>query len=270
MHRVHLHPDWVMVRDDARRNSIIHDGYGYKQIVHTSDHTIDIKNLRGITVALRKRFWENYVPPTPKTRTVQKVKRAKSRNAARIMGLVRGQTIHKELKTYIQALQYGSRGLHADQEMCIATFKALHPNYHAAVPTIINIMKSKWNWIPVGAEMNVTDGPWATGIDFLAIDLNDNSLILGELKTGYNDIFQLGTHPMSHGLAISNSPLNQAKVQLIASSILFSKMYPLITSYQMIIVHITSDGTKVKQFRVSANDYAVIHEALDKYWFHSK
>lgn len=241
--------------------------------------------FRGITKWLKAHYWDNYRPssarakskkPTAKQRLVggstgtaivgvgaRKKVRCANLQTARIVGLERGKLVHRQLGDYIACGAKERR------------FRERHPIVHPATRAVIAHLHER-GWELVGADLPVYDpslraNRWATEIDLVALDPNSNCIILIELKTGYDTNFGEATGPMTCStLQMNNSPLNQAKVQLVASALLFTALYPDISrtvGLRLVVLHVESAGGNVLDCQVTRAQYEKISASLDKTWW---
>ncbi len=193
-----------------------------------------------------------------------------TKKTSRFAGQARGKLTHTEVETYIKLIDVDASRANAPAASLKAHKKALEMAARVVKSNItrggsgsggggngvsvysraiIDSMRLAWNWQPVSAEWCVGDlvinrrtgevevGRFATMLDIVAVPVDSasntlpgSSIILGELKTGYNKgMFELGTGMMTGGLGavFDNSPLNQAKVQLVMGAMMFVRSYQL-------------------------------------------
>jgi hypothetical protein len=91
-------------------------------------------------------------------------------------------------------------------------------------------------WFSLCAEFNVYEPHrlhWATGIDMIFEDWQRNKIVFMEVKSCNNDAFQIVSLGKDGRPVMMNAPLdfladsaaNRAKVQLVATSLIFRCMY---------------------------------------------
>lgn len=294
--------EWKVIFDNKLEQALIHDGKGYKLKYDKGDGKVNIRHLKGITKALSTLFWPGFMPVkntqlirgsnrfnnsnannmiggsnnNMESNNTMKRKRPGSLDAARVLGMVRGSKIHKQLHDYTQLMSFNMYGLNNDlhNQQAIKSFEIMHPVCHPSTHKILSMMRD-WRWVPIRASIPVynpdsIDSKWATEIDLIALDTNQNNLVLIEIKTGYDTNFQKGTSNMRFINNLNNSPLNQAKIQLVAASMLFNRMYSSIKTCSMYVIWCSSDGTSIERFLVSNDQYDCILNALSKHWFYEK
>lgn len=148
---------------------------------------------------------------------------------------------------------------------------------------ILGSMLHMWRWRPLDAEFTVGDvradpktrqairvGRFATRIDFVGLNERTQRLILAELKTGSNaGSFYASTGRMKNGLALGNSPLNQAKVQLVMGACMLVTQFCLDMDVlldqiiELYVVHCpTRAGETVKAEVVTPDEITQIFTAL--------
>lgn len=137
---------------------------------------------------------------------------------------------------------------------------SISPYTRSMVRSMVNI----WNWKLMEAEWVVGDvttapslriGRHATPIDFVAINLNTNNLILGETKSSYNhgSFYREQGRMTRHFSCFDNSPATQAKIQLVMGAIMFTRQFGLDVKIlydgliELWVVHLpTVEGETVK------------------------
>jgi hypothetical protein len=177
-------------------------------------------------------------------------------------GLATGTLVHQEMHQYIKAVDFVSlvdwaevqngrarAALSADKAAVGAqrneTFLNIvrekqKTSVHECTHAIIKAILTKWKWFPVAAEWCVGDvrgglagrARFATQIDLVAVHQSaatSDKLILCEVKTGYNHgVFELCNAPMQNfptgTPTVANSPLNQAKMQLVFGALLLQSL----------------------------------------------
>lgn len=163
---------------------------------------------------------------------------------AKIMGLEKGERIHDQIK---KVTQFGLKGFLELQgpDQCEKCVKFLFEK-----------MDNDWSWIPLCSEFIVYDmyHRLATAIDLLVYDKQEKVITLVEIKTGYEGFFEKGTSSMKCGLGWVNSPLNQSKVQLIATSILFERLFPYLKDMQLYVVHIPHERSLPTRYNVTVDE----------------
>lgn len=248
-------------------------GYQLVKCDRTSKGSINImtetfKGITNDTDGLKRWFWENYDhrsaaknrergdDDAPRLRYV-------GRQTARVMGRHLGTQIHAELADYTSKIT---------KRMDVATFNTKHPKglLSASKRATKHIKALGWKlWF---AELPVYDpslskNRWATEIDLVAYDPANKRVVLIEVKTGYNNkTFSTPSGPMTGKMLLNNSPLNQAKVQLVASALLFESLYippgKSIYDYGMYILHVPTSGEPVSAWPVRSTTFKKITAVL--------
>lgn len=184
--------------------------------------------------------------------------RCANRYVAGLLGRERGRCIHNQLAAHIAS---------ASEPNAINTL-------HSGARAVLRYVRES-NWIFVGANLPVCDprqryNRWATEIDLVAIDPANDALVLIELKTGYdNGVFTAASGTMADAtLKMSDSPVNQAKIQLIASVMLYETCYPsaYTKGFRLCILHVDSTGD-VSEYRITKPEYQRIYNALRMRWW---
>lgn len=255
-----------------------------------SSLTLANRNMNGRRIMLPKASTDNMSTTettTMNTTSANKItmartnrrKKPSSLQAARIIGMYRGTLIHTQLKDYTKLMAFGEHGVEDKKHnyQALHSFNKIHPKCHPCTVLILKTLRDDWGWIPVAAALPVYDPNhldtciWATEIDLICVDAtNENRLILIEIKTGYDTTFNHGYEPMKNGMKLDNSPLNQAKVQLVASSMLFSAKYAQVRNFSLYVVWCSSDSTCINRHVVSPKQYNHIVNVLYNSWYFQK
>lgn len=223
-------------------------GYGSTTAKPVRKNNTGFKNRRKSKNAVLKLLTGNTTPGNNNNNNKEGYKIIRdNRLKAQIVGLERGGAIHRQIRDVI------TYSLDVNKS----------PNIDACVRNLFNKMKSEWNWTPVFPEFNVYNlkSGTASSIDFIAYDRTTKSLCLVEVKTGYEDVFLCGSKPMKNfdlyvkeNVVVSNAPLDQAKVQLVTTCIMFLEMYPYVQGVRLWVVWISKDGSK--KYPVDAKTYS--------------
>jgi len=134
-------------------------------------------------------------------------------------GAARGRDVHEQLATYVNRSEEIWRALYAH-------------NCNAYVPRIIAFLKSK-KLRPVVAEFEdfILDLHIGTAIDLICIDETDHGIVPIELKIGGDNYFEKSNGPLVAPVALhgfSNSPRNQALLQLLFEREMLTRNYPYV------------------------------------------
>jgi hypothetical protein len=153
---------------------------------------------------------------------------------------------------------------------------SISPYTKSMVRSMVNI----WNWKLMEAEWVVGDvttaptfliGRHATPIDFVAINLNTNNLILGETKSSYNHgSFYREQGRMTRNFScFDNSPATLAKIQLVVGAIMFTRQFGLDIKIlhdgliELWVVHLpTVEGETVKAKQIDKRFIMLAERAL--------
>lgn len=248
--------------------------------------TMEVR-LKGITETLRDTFWPDYVrvyiaasqlPPTPlrgtttgpiyATRAPLSTKRTKSHPKRSFRsrmreGLAIGNRVHHELHVYTSGMNFALRGFSNIQQRASVVFDSLSQNgktggIHTCTRAILSAMDTDWKWVPLAAEWCVGDVTnqfkHATQIDMIACkkDPTEKRLLVCEVKTGYNEgAFFRSSGPMHNmlGAVVPNTPLSQAKMQLVMGTAMFCSTYGL--KWDDVEMHVIYCPSKVAHGRVA-------------------
>lgn len=206
------------------------------------------KKLKGITDGLDECFWPDYqlqvVPISAKERLESQFTFGRELEAyGPTGGLKRGTTVHRELKTYADMMRASDEEYERYKEKCmkkpltewsLMVIKALEGD-----PSKLQL-HIKFSELCVGDRENGL----ATAIDLVCLDQNGGWRLV-ELKTGYAHAFISSCgHMLRLGdKVISDCPLNQAKIQLAISAVLFQKTFPDIPISGYHILNVNRTGT---------------------------
>lgn len=181
------------------------------------------RRLRGLLPLLRKACWPDYEyrPSTVRTKSTGV--------RGPLEGIERGKLVHEQIETWVN---YGPRVFRQRfGEPHIYTKKAL-------------IVLRQWGLKPIIAEMTLYDPGLdiATKADLICLDAR-NDIVLIEWKCGMDNYICRGTGPLTGPLCTrySDSPLNQALVQLLFTKLIMEKGYA-VRPRRAYVVQIHSDG----------------------------
>lgn len=201
--------------------------------------------LRGVRRVLEERLWSNYdykkaerSMPTPRARrVVTGVRSARG-------GRNRGSAVHEQLSAV------AAMGWKTAQQFYAARKVEMEP---------LAVVFLKWaaskDWKLVGADVPVYDERpelrVGSAIDLVCARRTDGALIFIELKVGADNYWYKGSGVMMRELRdyeVDNSPLEQAKIQLLAYRALFTRCYGSIVPAKFIaawgVVFVGHSGTK--------------------------
>lgn len=174
------------------------------------------------------------------TTTPKPLKKTKTRKG-RFYGIIRGTEVHMELKDFVEMNEKG--------------FRKKYPLIHEYTRRIL-LFISSMNWTPFIAEFNVFDEQLriGTSIDMVCLDKITGKVIFLEFKTGYANYFTNHTGYMRNSLKkLTNSPYNQAHIQLIVSVLIVMKHHRLsVSEFEMYVIRV--DEECLSPHKVS-NDY---------------
>lgn len=182
------------------------------------------KRLKGLVPCIKKAFYEDYEYIQSKYRVVGDSGLKKPSD-----GIKRGKLVHNQL------CEYGNKENNK-------TFAENNPILHVYTKRAIDFLK-KYNLKPIISEYPISDSDFkiGTAVDMIAMDEN-GKIILIEWKSGMNTYFKRGNVSMNGPLSDrSNSPLNQALLQLLFTSILFEQTTS-IKPDDAIVVHINEES----------------------------
>lgn len=168
------------------------------------------KKLRGLLPLLRKVYWPDYVY------TEGDSNYHVSTGAGGLKeGINRGKLVHRQLRDFTNKSEKYFRSVHG-------------PSIHDYT---LNVVKAKLEW---GTTTGVAEFPLfdeELGIGTAADDISlqgNNTIVVSDWKVGQDSSFRVGSGPMKGVLShLSNSPFNQACVQLLFNYIFLLKTYGL-------------------------------------------
>lgn len=196
-------------------------------------------------------------------------------------GQATGSQVHNEIDLYAKIMDFAGQTDYTAESAASRTLAielALSQNGTRGGITIytdaiLRSMRDAWGWTPLAAEWCVGDlvsaFRFATQIDVVACyrqtECNTRKLILCETKTGYNN----GSFKNYNGYLknvrepeLNNSPLNQAKMQLVMGAAMFLSMYDLSwRDVDLYVVHCPTKGV-IQPFAypvTSAERSAILH-----------
>jgi len=165
----------------------------------------------------------------------------KEKKRGRFYGRIKGEEVHEELQDFI--------------ELDKKTFLKKHPVIHEFTKRILLFIRQQ-NWIPFISEFMVFDEDIRVGtaIDLVCLDIATGKVIFLEFKTGYEGYFDRYTSYMRKSLSkLTNSPSNQAHIQLITSVLITMKSHRItVDEFEMYVIRV--DNTCLSPHKVS-NDY---------------
>lgn len=219
-----------------RNKDIINTKGTYYQYVRSLSK---YKKLNGLLDRLRKTFYPDF-DLYQLTKNNKKTKKKKKIQNNGIYGKDRGKMIHKEIEDFITL----------DKK----NFLKFHPTVHAFTKKIfkqLELMK----WQPVKSEFDVFDENLGIGtsIDMICVN-HEGKIVLIELKFGYRDNYDDYDNLMLHSLKnLTNSPHNQANLQLITSAIFIIKNHH-ISLNDLLLYVIKVDEDRIYPYQI-LNDY---------------
>ncbi len=165
----------------------------------------------------------------------------KEKKRGRFYGIIKGSEVHTEIQDFI--------------ELDKNAFTKKHPVIHEFTRRIL-LFINKRGWIPFISEFKTFDEDLriATSIDLVCLDIVTGKLIFLEFKTGYEGYFDRYTGYMRNSLnKLTNSPSNQAHIQLITSVLITMKSHRIsVDEFEMYVIRV--DNTCLSPHKVS-NDY---------------
>ena len=202
------------------------------------------QKLKGITDGMSKCFWPDYelqvAAITPQERVESEYTFGREINATGPSGgQKRGTVIHRELKRHADMMRASPEEYERYKESC----KKVPPAEWTLM--CLKALESKglhllFSELCVGDEENGL----ATAIDLVCVDEEHKHLYLVETKTGYANVFTKGCGSLHHMEAsISDCPLNQSKLQLAISSVLFEKTFDGVPVSGHYILNVSRTGT---------------------------
>jgi hypothetical protein len=164
-------------------------------------------------------------------------------------GIERGEIVHEQLMDYFNLTKN--------------EFIKKQPKLHFYTSKTIKALK-EWNLKPMFSEICIWNNNVATRMDGGCTD-ELNQFILLEWKTGMDGYFLRGNSDMKGILQgmISNSPLNQALLQLLISKVMIENEYN-VSVHKEYVVHIHKDGIipyeipkKILEMKIQIYDYFI-------------
>lgn len=272
----------------------------------TKEPILETHTLKGISEEIKKVFFSSYdsrktarhsskphvtqsntnVYATKTAKGASRKRSFKTFMSAKYTGMATGSRVHRELHAYTSIMNYAAYGSQNSEQRLRSFHDSLSLNnnsggVHPCTRAVLEFMFKTAKWVPVAAEWCVGDVrhqlKHATQIDVLAAPLDPNGngiasqkIILCELKTGYNDgSFLRGSGLMSHVYPpVPDAPINQAKLQLVMSAVMFCDTYNLKwTDVELYVIHCPSDVSRqidAVGYRVTEAEREAFVSALKK------
>lgn len=202
----------------------------------------------GITAFLRKHLWPAYAP----FRTLWPRAHSMARGVCGAHeALTRGTLVHEQLAVIVNE--------------SVDAFHRRWPreeHKHRYTHDVRSALHA-WRLQPVRAELVVYEGglDLATSIDMVCADTSGAPVLI-ELKTGSDTTFCQGSGTMAPPLhtMLSNSPKNQAAVQLLVGWLICERAYGCVPAAAY-IVNVNADG--VHRYPIPPNVLAARHQLYD-------
>jgi len=154
-------------------------------------------------------------------------------------GKIRGSTVHQEIEDFI----------FLDSK----NFRKKHPSIHLYTHKILKFILDTMQWKLLRSEFDVFDEALGLGtsIDIVAVT-KDGKLVLIEVKCGYTNTFDNNDGFMHRPLhKLTNSPHNQANIQLITSALLLIKHHQ-ISLDEMLLYVIRVDDDDLHYYKINS------------------
>ena len=152
-----------------------------------------------------------------------------------LQGQARGTAVHQQLCDYARYYQVDPK-----------KFTKKHPVVHPYTTKVLMALR-RWGLTLWYGEWEIYDDHigYATAVDMLCTD-RKGSVVLVEVKTGYNGSFELGHKPMAGpmGKLMSDSPANQAMLQALVMEQTVRKRYGSL-SVQAVVIHVSDEGVSL-------------------------
>ncbi len=165
----------------------------------------------------------------------------KEKKRGRFYGVIRGDEVHNEIQDFI--------------DLDRNAFTKKHPEIHDFTKRILLFISDR-KWLPFLTEFPVFDEDirMATSIDLVCLDIVTGKVIFLEFKTGYAGYFDKYNAYMRKSLSkLTNSPSNQAHIQLITSVLITMKSHRIsVDEFEMYVIRV--DDMCLSPHKVS-NDY---------------
>lgn len=195
------------------------------------------KPVRGLKPLLADCFWPDYdyeaAERVAKDLALGVVERhATSTGGRAAAGMHRGSFVHKQIEDFVK--------------LSPKAFAEVHPKLHPFAATLLRAIYYDMKLTLVDTEVPVmcATGWFATAADLVAVD-QQGQLVILEIKTGMANYFRHANKPM-RGRALTNprlpnSPMNQAFVQLLITSMMIDKQYNTHV-HAAYVLHATEEG----------------------------
>ena len=169
---------------------------------------------------------------------IQKATPVKKNGKGRFYGVMRGTEVHREIQDFIEL----------DQK----NFLKRHPCIHFYTRQILAFVIEKMHWRPFKSEFDIFDEKLGIGtsIDLICLGENDK-LICIEIKSGYAGYFENNDGYMDNSLSnLTNSPRNQAYIQLITSCLMLIKNHHLtLNDIELYVIRV--DDNNLSHYKIS-------------------
>jgi len=204
--------------------------------------------LTGLLPRLRKSFFPDMnifnllkKPKKAKRRKGKRVKKVKKESKGWSYGKLRGSIVHQEIEDF----------LFLDKK----NFCKKHPSIHTYTHRILKFILETMQWRLLRSEFDIFDEALrlATSVDIIAVT-PEGKLVLIEVKCGYTQTFDNSDGQMHGALRkLSNSPHNQANLQIISGALLIVKHHHIALE-DMLLYVIRVDDDDLHYYKVN-NEY---------------
>jgi hypothetical protein len=189
------------------------------------------KRLKGLTKELSKIFFSDYKYISGKKKRIGKTIGVNPKIKSLRDGNQRGKVVHTELSNYVNKYCFGNEKL---RKKFLDNHRQLHTY---TLYSIYGFPELDIN--PILAEVPVADvhNYLASACDLLYVNKNDELGII-EMKTGFDGCFTKGSGPLDipdEQDVPTNSPLNQAQLQLTFTLVLLERTFQVQPTFKTII-----------------------------------
>lgn len=208
--------------------------------------------LTGLLPRLRKTFYPDIniynllkKPKSPILKTSKKKKRGAPKkpkeSKGSFYGRIQGTVVHQEIEDF---LFYDSKN-----------FRKKHPSIHIYTHRILKFILETMGWTLLRSEFDIYDQTLRIGTSFDIIAVTkEGKLVLIEVKTGFTDYFDRDDGQMLGVLhKLTNSPHNQANIQLITGALLVVKNHQIALDNLLLYV-IRVDDNDLYYYKIN-NEY---------------
>jgi hypothetical protein len=233
--------------------SLVRSGYMPTFRVKANKHQMTMgKAYTGLTVRMKDVFYpaggdendKEYRKRREASGAHNLVKRLKS--GCSVCGKEHGTLVHQQVEDYVNILVMNG---------AVGSFFKKHPVPDPCFVRFVKVCEVN-GWVPIASELAIYDERMrvATGIDLIAIDLTDFSIVLLDMKTGYENMSYMqipsdGTfeYPLD---SVADCPMNRHALQLFITRMILKVNYDGFDPEKFRVVRVCPKQKAVKVYEM--------------------